>query len=101
MKANENISKIAIDQGYDYTAGCLLDYSYLKENYKLIAIDLRKRQEPDGDPKGIQQINSTGNLDRAEDTYMFFIFKAVKETILDFFKRNYKSIVNVSHKCFS
>ena len=73
----------------------------MKENYKLIAIDLRKRQEPDADPKGIQQINSTGNLDRAEDTCMFFIFEAVKETILDFFKTNCKNIVNVFHKCFS
>ena len=41
-KTYENIRKIAIGQGDDYTTGCLLDYSYFKENYKLIAIDLRK-----------------------------------------------------------
>ena len=44
-KTYENIRKIAIGQGYDYTTGCLLDYSYFKENYKLIAIDLSKQQE--------------------------------------------------------
>ena len=38
-KTYENISKIATGQEDDYTTGCLLDYSYLKENYKMIAID--------------------------------------------------------------
>ena len=42
-KTYENISKIAIGQGDDYTTGCLLDYSYFKENYKMIAIDLIKQ----------------------------------------------------------
>ena len=36
----ENIRKIATGQGDDYTIGCLLDYSYIKENYKMIVIDL-------------------------------------------------------------
>ena len=27
-----------------YTPGCLLDYSYFKENYKTIVIDLSKQQ---------------------------------------------------------
>ena len=29
----ENIRKIATGQGDDYTAGCLLDYQYLKDTY--------------------------------------------------------------------
>ena len=37
----DNIQKIATGQGDDCTTGCLLDYDYFKENYKLIAIDLR------------------------------------------------------------
>ena len=41
-KTYENIRRIATGQGDDYTTGCLLDYSYFKENYKLIAIDLSK-----------------------------------------------------------
>ena len=47
---------------------CLLSYSYIKEYYKLIAIDLRKQEKLDADPKAIQQINFTGNLDRGGNT---------------------------------
>ena len=36
----ENIRKIAIGQGDDYTTGCLLDYSYFTDTYKMIAVDL-------------------------------------------------------------
>ena len=59
----DNIRKIATGQGDYYPTGCLLDYLYFKEHYKLIAIDLRKQQALDADPKAIQQINFTGNLD--------------------------------------
>ena len=38
----ENIRKIAIGQGDDYTTRCLLDYTYFKK-YKMIAIDLSKQ----------------------------------------------------------
>ena len=38
----ENIRKITIGQGIDYTTGCLLDYTYFKKYYKTIAIDLSK-----------------------------------------------------------
>ena len=38
----------------------------------------------DADPKAIQQISFTGNLDRAAGTSMFFIIEEAKETILDF-----------------
>ena len=31
-KTYENIRKIAVGYGDDYTTGCLLDYCYLKEN---------------------------------------------------------------------
>ena len=84
MKTYENIRKIATGQGDDYTIGCLLGYRYLKENYMMIAIDLRKQQGVDADPRAIQQINFTGNLDRAGNTTMFFIYKEAKETVLDF-----------------
>ena len=36
----ENIRKIATGQGDDYTTGCLLDYSYFKDYYKMTAVDL-------------------------------------------------------------
>ena len=38
----ENIRKIASGQGDDYTTGCLLDYSYFADTYKMIAVDLSK-----------------------------------------------------------
>ena len=84
LKTYENIRKIATGQGDDYTTGCLLDYSYFKENYKMIAIDLSKQQVLDADPRAIQQINFTANLDRAGNLAMLFIVEEAKETVLDF-----------------
>ena len=80
----ENIRKIATDQGDDYTAGCLLDYSYFVDTYKMIAVDLSKQQALDADPRAIQQINFTANLDRVGNTIFYFILEEAKETILDF-----------------
>ena len=80
----ENIRKIATGQGDDYTTGCLLDYIYFKNYYKMIAVDLSKQQALDADPKAIQQINFTANLDRAGNTRIYFILEEAKETVLDF-----------------
>ena len=80
----ENIRKIATNQGDDYTTGCLLDYSYFGNTYKMIAVDLSKQQALDADPRAIQQINFTANLDRAGNTRVYFILVEAKETILDF-----------------
>ena len=80
----ENIRKIATGQGDDYTIGSLLDYSYFADTYKMIAVDLSKQQALDADPRAIQQINFTANLDRAGNTRVYFILEEAKETILDF-----------------
>ena len=77
-KTYKNIRKIATGQGDNYPTGCLLDYSYFKDHYKLIAIDLSKQQSLDADPTAIQQINFTANLDRAGNTTMFFIIEEAK-----------------------
>ena len=74
----ENIRKIATGKGDDYTTGCFLDYFYFKENYKMIEINLSKQQALDADPKAIQQINFTANLDRAANTTIFFIIEEEK-----------------------
>ena len=81
---DENIRKIAAGQGDDYTTGCLLDYSYFTDTYKMIAVDLSKQQALDADPRAIQQINFTANLDRDGNTRVYFILEEAKETILDF-----------------
>ena len=80
----DNVRKIATGQGDDYTTGCLLDYSYFADTYKMIAVDLSKQQALDADPRAIQQINFTANLDRAGNTRGYFILEEAKETILDF-----------------
>ena len=50
----------------------------------MIAIDLSKQQTLDADPRAIQQINFTSNLDRAGNTRIYFILEEEKETALDF-----------------
>ena len=76
--------KIATGQGDDYTTGCFLDYSYFVDTYKMIAVDLNKQQALDADPRAIQQISFTANLDRAGNTRAYFILEEAKETTLDF-----------------
>ena len=67
MSTYDNIRKITTGEGDIYTTGCLLDYNYFNKYYKKIAIDLSKLQALDADPKAIQQINCTRNLDRNEN----------------------------------
>ena len=62
IKRYEEIRKLTRGQGEDYTAGCLLDYEYIKNHYRLIAVDLSKQKELDADPKVIQQIEFIGQL---------------------------------------
>ena len=80
----ENIRKIATSQGDDYTTGCLLNYQYINDTYKMIAVDLSKQKALDADPRAIQQINFTAKLNRAGNTRFYFILEEAKETILDF-----------------
>ena len=80
----ENIRNLATGQRDDYTTGCLLDYIYFKNYYKMIAIHLSKQQALDADPKAIQQIIFTASLDRANDTKFYFIFDESKEAVFEF-----------------
>ena len=67
----ENIREVATGKGNDYTTGCLLDYTYFRDNYKMIAVDLSRQKALDADPRAIQQITFTANLDRAGDIFHF------------------------------
>ena len=58
-------------QENDYTTGCLLDYPYFKENYKMIAKDLSKQQTLDDYRRAIQKIKSIVNI-----LYNNLIFKS-------------------------
>ena len=57
LRTYDNVRKVTIGHGDDYTTGCLIDYSYFKESYKLIEIDLREQQALDAGLKSIHQIN--------------------------------------------
>ena len=78
----------ATGEGDDYTTRCLLDYNCFNKYYKMISIDLHKKQALDADPKAIQQISFTGTLGRGrnfdgkianDNRIMFFIIEKSKE----------------------
>ena len=52
----------------------------------MIAIDLSKQQALDANPKAIQQISFTRNLDQAAGVNMFFIIEETTETVQIFHK---------------
>ena len=58
----------------------------LNKYYKIITIDLSKKVF-DADPRAIQQINFTVNLDRDGNTTMFFI--------IEVFILKYKNIIKI------
>ena len=83
-KTYQNIRKIATGKEDDFTTGCLLDYPYFIENYKMIATDLSRQYKLDADPRAIQQISFTANLDKAGNATIFFIIEEAKETTFEF-----------------
>ena len=84
FKQYHEIKKISIGQGDDCTTGCLLDFAYFKEKYRLIAADLSKQKALDADSRAIQQIIFTGKV--SADVIIYYIFEKSKETILEFSK---------------
>ena len=70
----------------------MLDYTYFKKYYKMIAVDLSKQQVLDADPKAIQQINFTANLYRTGNTRFYFILEEAKETNFEFSQGTLKAL---------
>ena len=62
IKRCQEIRKLTSGQGEDYTTGCLLDYSYIKNHYRLIAVYLCKQKYLNADPEAIKQIKFVGQL---------------------------------------
>ena len=83
------LKKVMTGKGEDYTTGCLLDYNYFKEHYKLVAVDLSKQKELDADPRAIQKIEFKYMLET--NSTIYWVLEKSKETILEF----YKGIVKV------
>ena len=85
IKQYEEVRKISIGKGDDYTTDCLLDYTYFKDNYKLIAVDLSKQKALDADSRGIQQIIFTGKMKSTVANALVIIYynlEQSKETTL-------------------
>ena len=61
----------------------------------MIAIALSKQQTLDADPKAIQQINFTANLDREGNIAIFFIIEEANKKPFKFLTRNCVSIANL------
>ena len=88
IKQYDEIRKVSTGYGDDYTTGCLLDYAYFIENYKLIVVDLSKQKALDADPRPVQQIVFQGVAGRNANTKirLYTILEKLKETILEFAK---------------
>ena len=56
IKEYDEVRKVSTKHGDGYTTGCLLDYAYFRDNYRLIASDLSKQKALHVDPRAIQQI---------------------------------------------
>ena len=84
IKKYDEIRKIATGKGDDYTTGCLLDYQYFTDHYRLIAVDLSKQKELDADPRALQQIEFYGKLET--NSQVCTVLEKSKETVLEFDK---------------
>ena len=76
IKQYDEIRKISTGHGDDYTTGCLLDFAYFKNSYRLIAADLSKQKALDADSRAIQQI--------------FLLVKQVRQQQFTAFTKNQK-----------
>ena len=68
IKQFDEVRKVSTGQGDDYTTGYLLDLSYFRDNYRVIAVDLSKQKALDAYPRAIQQIVFEGVVGRADGT---------------------------------
>ena len=69
----------------------LLDYEYIENHYRLIAVDLSRQKELDADLKAIRQIEFSGQLKSPDDTivdnesmFVSKILEKIKEKGLKF-----------------
>ena len=83
LRTYKNILKIATSQRDNCTTGYLLDYPYFRKYYKMIAINLSKQQALYADPKAIQRVNFTENLNPAVNAVILFIIEVTQHNTLN------------------
>ena len=89
IRQYDEVRKISIGKGDDYTTGCLLDFPHFEKNYRIISADLNKQKALDADSRAIQQIIFTGEIKSAvanKRVIIFYVLEKSKETILEFSK---------------
>ena len=92
IKQYDEVRKVSIRYADDYTTGSSSDFAYFKDNYKLIAVDLRKQKALDADQRAIQQIVFQGVFGGDNNTKIRLctILEQSKEPILEFYERTAK-----------
>ena len=90
--------KLAIGQGEDFTTRCLLDYEYIKNNYRLRPSNLSGQKELDDDPKAFQKMEFVEQLKNADDVNP----DGTKSVFQNNFRKNQRKEVRVfPRKCDS
>ena len=86
IKQYDEVRQVSTGRGDDYTTGCLLDFAYFRNNYRLIAADLSKEKALDADRKVIQQIVCQGVVRGPDGTKirLHTIFEKSKEMVFEF-----------------
>ena len=79
IKRYVGIRKLIRGQGEEYTTGCLLDYDYIRNHYRLIAVGLTRQKELDADPKVIQPIEFI----RQQKRQVLMIMLLMREIIIN------------------
>ena len=86
IKQYDEVRKVSTGQADDHTTGCLLDYAYFKDNYRLNVLDLSEQKTLDADPRAIRKILFQGKP--GQKLRLYNILDKSKEAILEFFKGN-------------
>ena len=85
IKQYDEARKVSTGQSDDYTTHCLLDYAYFNDDYRLTAVDFRKKKALDADQRGIQPIVFQGVVgDDNKKIRLYTILEQSKETVLEF-----------------
>ena len=90
VKQYKEIRKLTTAQGENFITGCLLAYYYIKNHYRLIAVDLSRPKKIDADPKASQQLENVDNdytaidADGTQTMLILTILEKIKEMRLKF-----------------
>ena len=76
IKRYQEIRNLTTGQGEDGTTESLSEHDYIKNHYRLIAVDLSRQKELDADP--------TDAGDNDQSMFVLTILEKIKETRLNF-----------------